>query len=500
MGKTLILTGRESRHLDYALAAAMALKHFGEAEILSMSKRRLPEYLESVTEFTQIVILGISLADDPERLAKALARLKKKSVKVCWLSGIDFPEWLGDDVRKGFDSVTISQTGSVSAAVEERFKLDYAEWTAFRNESSPLYQKYLEYLGAAEYFYRNYQNEDATRQLIHHIARHDLETTWSESEERMIEHFRQYGHREILGKSNVIVELKEKIKCLAENNRVRRILILGESGSGKENVAMSIHSATHEMHRHGQPEEPFKAFNCASTNPQLLESTFLGHTKNAYTGAAKDCEGLFEIANGGTLFLDEIGDLPLEAQGILLRILEEGRVQRMGEDKKEIKVDVRVIAATNRDLPTLVHEGKFRLDLYQRLSVVQISVPPLRQHKEDIPQLAFSYRTRNNMGSWLTQEQNDALMDYDYPGNVRELYTLLERAFVFGETDYRKLVREHKALNAALLTQEKTEVSDNLDEAIRLHVRRVLEKYNDNVSQAAKALGIARNTLKKHLK
>ena len=197
--------------------------------------------------------------------------------------------------------------------------------------------------------------------------------------------------------------------------------------------------------------------------------------------------------------MDEIGELPLEAQGLLLRVLEEGRFQRLGSNGSEIEVDVRVIAATNRDLASMVRDGKFRLDLYQRLSVIQLRIPPLREHKEDIPLIAYSYRDRNKMGGWLSQEQVDALMEYDFPGNVRELYNLLERALVLEITDYKQLIREHCELNAALLPQDKVEVPDNLDEAMRLHVKHVCEKYNGNITKAAEALGTSRNTVRKYL-
>ncbi len=310
----------------------------------------------------------------------------------------------------------------------------------------------------------------------------------------MIEHFRRYGHRELIGNSSVILKLREQINLLAEKDHAR-VLIIGESGTGKETVATQIHNKS----RRGKDDEPFIPFNCASVNPQLLESRFLGYKKGAFTGASEDHPGLFEAANGGTLFLDEIGELPLEAQGLLLRVLEEGRFQRVGDTAKEVEVDVRIIAATNRDLPSMVRDGKFRLDLYQRLSVIQLRAPTLRERKEDIPLLAYNYRDHNQMGGWLSREQNEALKEYDYPGNVRELYNLLERAHVMGITDYKQLIREHKEMNAALLPQDKVEVPDNLEEATRLHVKRVCEKYNGNITHAAEAMGVSRNTVRKYL-
>ncbi len=218
----------------------------------------------------------------------------------------------------------------------------------------------------------------------------------------------------------------------------------------------------------------------------------------ASSGSTESRLGTFETSNGGTLFLDEVGELPLEAQGLLLRVLEEGRFQRMGENAREVEVDVRVIAATNRNLPSMVRDGKFRLDLFQRLSVIQLRVPALREHKEDIPLISYSYRERNKMGGRLTQSQIEALQSYDFPGNVRELYNLLERAYVLGVTDFRQLVREHMELNAALLPKEEVAVPDNLEEVTRLHVKRVVEKYNGNITKAAEALGTSRNTVRKY--
>ncbi|MBP5638005.1 MAG: sigma 54-interacting transcriptional regulator [Victivallales bacterium] len=491
MEKTLILTGW--KHGDYAIAAALALRHFGNADLLGMSKRRLPEFMEEVSGYSEIVILGVSLSGDTERLGKALARLKGEKVKVTWLSGLDFPEWIGEDVRSNMDSY-ISPSESVSMAVAEYYDLNHDEFKAYTDESQPLGMKYMEFMRAAEFFYRNYQDDDSYPRVIRHIVMHDVESKWTPNEKRMIDHFRRYGHRELIGNSDVILKLQEQVNLLAEKDHAR-VLIVGESGTGKETVATQIHNKS----RRGKDEEPFIIFNCASVNPQLLESRFLGYRKGAFTGANENHLGLFEAANGGTLFLDEIGELPLEAQGLLLRVLEEGRFLRVGDAAKEIEVDVRVIAATNRDLPSLVREGKFRLDLYQRLSVIQLRTPTLRERKEDIPLLAYSYRDRNKMGSWLSREQTDALMEYDFPGNVRELNNLLERAYVLGITDYKQLIREHRELNAALLPKDKMEVPDNLEEATRLHVKRVCEKYNGNITKAAEAMGVSRNTVRKYL-
>ena len=488
MGRRLILTGW--KYSDYALAAALALRHFGNAEILGMSRLRLPEYLESVSGYSEIVILGVSLGGDADRLAADLEALRKRGVKVLWISGCDFPAWIGDSVRSNLES-HVSPEGSVSSAVAEYYGLDESELAPYCDEGHPIGRRYVEFLEAAEYFYRNYQDEEAYSRVIRHIACKDSEDKWSESEKLMIEHFRRYGHRELIGKSSAMSRLQEKVNLLAAHDRTR-VLILGETGTGKETVAAQLHNKSRRA------QEPFVAFNCACVNPQLLESTFRGYEKGAFTGATERRLGIFETSNGGTLFLDEVGELPLEAQGLLLRVLEEGRFQRMGENAREVEVDVRVIAATNRDLPSMVRDGKFRLDLFQRLSVIQLRVPALREHKEDIPLISYSYRERNKMGGRLTQSQIEALQSYDFPGNVRELYNLLERAYVLGVTDFRQLVREHRELNAALLSKEAVEVPDNLEEVTRLHVKRVVEKYNGNITKAAEALGTSRNTVRKY--
>ena len=307
-----------------------------------------------------------------------------------------------------------------------------------------------------------------------------------------MEHYRRYGHRELVGKSAAMKELRGYIDRVAAHPEAR-VLILGESGTGKETVALQIHTKSPRRN------EPFYAFNCASVNPELLESRFFGHMKGAFTGADRDEPGLFELADGGTLFLDEIGELPLAAQGILLRILEGGRFMRVG-GKTEIKTDVRLITATNRNLPQMVRKGKFREDLFMRLNVVQIRVPPLREHKEDIADIADHWWF-GRFKKHLSEKQIAALKEYDYPGNVRELMNLLERAAVLGESDFAQLVARHREMNAGFNEGDDGSspaiAPDLLDDAIREHVRRVLRKYALNVTRAASALGISRTTLRK---
>ena len=339
----------------------------------------------------------------------------------------------------------------------------------------------------------NYQDEKSYPKAIRYLAAGVAEKAWDDDAKRVVAHYRRYGGRELVGKSAAMRTLQERINRIATFPDAR-VLILGESGTGKETVALQIHNKS------ARRNEPFYAFNCASVTPELLESRFFGHERGAFTGADKRKAGLFEMANGGTLFLDEIGELPLEAQGLLLRVLDGGRFLRMG-GSGEIAVDVRLITATNRNLPQRVREGRFRGDLFMRLNVVQIRIPPLREHKEDIWYIADGWWLQHHKRH-LAEEQIAALMEYDYLGNVRELLNLLERATVLGETDFTALVNEHKEMNAGLADDTSSGLAsapDELEAAIRLHVRRVFDKFGQNTSKTAAALKVSRNTVRKHL-
>ena len=487
----LILTGWFWK--DYAIAAAVALRYYKKADIYGVSTRRLPEMLnEAGSKYKEIAILGVGLTGDPELLEKALTKLQKNGVHVRWISALNFPEYIGDNIRKKLDSFICYDDG-ITEATSQCFKLSYDDIAPLALQEVPKSLRSVhELLEAAMYFYRNFQDERAYGMAIYHIAQNEAESRWGHCERQMIEHYRRYGHRELVGKSDVMMDLQDRINRIAPRDTAR-VFIYGESGTGKETIAMFIHQKS------PRKNEPFCTFNCASVTPNLLEDRFFGHEKGAFTGANEQKKGLFEIADGGTLFLDEIGEMPLEAQGVLLRVLEGGRFTRVG-GTEEISVDVRLITATNRDLAELVQEGKFREDLYHRLCVVQIHAPSLREHKEDIEQIAN--------GRWLKEhhrrleaDQIEILKSYDYPGNVRELLNILERAIVLDESDFAKLFKEHKAMTAKLRpsTPNKEEAPDELDAAVRIHVKRVYEKYDKNLTKAAEALKAARNTVKKYL-
>jgi len=231
---------------------------------------------------------------------------------------------------------------------------------------------------------------------------------------------------ELIGQSSALEAIAHQIDLVASTDST--VLILGESGTGKELVAREIHRRSKRSGR------PLIKVNCAAVPRELYESEFFGHAKGAFTGALRDRIGRFELADGGTLFLDEVGEIPLEVQAKLLRVLQEGELERVGEERTR-RVNVRLVAATNRDLRSESEAGKFRQDLYYRLSVFPIELPPLRRRKEDIPLLAehfleLSARRAGKPKLPLTLAAVQQLQPYDWPGNVRELQHVIERAII----------------------------------------------------------------------
>lgn len=490
MPKTLIITGWGWK--DYAFAAALALRYCKEADVLGMSVRRLPEFLGEVQGYRSILILGVGLGGNSVLLSKGLARLAADKVKTTWISALPLPQAIADTVRGKLECHVVADADSITDAVSRVLNIpadDLAQLLQDKKATAQAKSVHL-LLDAAMYMYRNYQDEMVYANAIRHIATGDDEKQWSAAEHKMVAHYLRFGSRELVGKSDTIQDLLERINRVAPKEHAR-VLIHGETGTGKETVALQIHNKS------PRKEQPFIAFNCAVVTPDLLESRFLGYEKGSFTGANERHHGVFEQAHGGTLFLDEIGELPLGAQGILLRVLEGGRFARLG-GKEDVEVDVRLIVATHRDLAGMVREGKFREDLFHRLNVIQIRIPPLREHKEDIAQLANGYWLKQHSRR-LEPKQIEALMAYDYPGNVRELFNLLERASVMDEKDFNRLLVEHRQLTASLLPKTEVEYPDNLEEMTRQHVRQVYEKCGSNLTKTAAALGVARNTVRKYL-
>ncbi len=280
------------------------------------------------------------------------------------------------------------------------------------------------------------------------------------------------------------------------------ILITGESGTGKELVARALHE--NSSRRTG----PFVAVNCAAISAQLLESELFGHVRGAFTDAKTDRTGLFVEANGGTLFLDEIGEMPLEMQSKLLRALQERKVRPVG-GSREISFDTRIVAATNKDIDAAVERNEFREDLFYRINVVRIAVPPLRSRGGDILELAQGFldkfgRQSSKRVEGFVSDAARKLLDYDWPGNVRELENVVERAVTLTRfdkitvEDLPERVREHKS-DTFVVPAEDPEYLPTLDELERRYIARVLKVVNGNKTQAAKVLGVDRRTLYRKL-
>ncbi|WP_353684713.1 sigma-54 dependent transcriptional regulator [Thermodesulfovibrio sp. 3907-1M] len=301
---------------------------------------------------------------------------------------------------------------------------------------------------------------------------------------------------EIIGKSKAMQEVFYIMQMVSESNA--NVLITGESGTGKELVARAIHKKSLRN------TKPFIIIDCTTIPEALLESELFGHEKGAFTGALDRKIGLFEVANEGTVFLDEIGELPMSLQKKLLRFLQEKEIQRIGSNTR-IKVDVRVISATNRDLEKLVKEGTFREDLYWRLNVVRINIPPLRERKDDIPLLINhflnKYSKENNKPiPQLEPEVINALINYDWHGNVRELANVIERAVVLspsGIISMKHLPRRIQEHSGWTFLKEN---SLNLLEIEKSLILKALTSTGWNQTKAAQILGISRKQLRTKMK
>ena len=304
------------------------------------------------------------------------------------------------------------------------------------------------------------------------------------------------GYHGILGKSQVMLDLFELIENVAQSDTP--VMIQGESGSGKELVARAIHQAS------GRRAKACVKVNCAALNENLLESELFGHVKGAYTGADRIRVGRFEAAHEGTIFLDEIGDIPPAIQIKLLRVLEDRKIERVG-DNRPIPVDVRVISATHKNLDALIEKGLFREDLYFRINVFPLACPPLSQRREDIPLIAMSFIQRNAVTSGkqivgMTPEALVALTRYDWPGNVRELRNAIEYAFVLchgGDIGIAHLPKRITGTTGASEAACPPAVETNPN---RQRLIEVLRKNGGNQSKAAKTLGVSRVTVWKWIK
>ena len=356
-------------------------------------------------------------------------------------------------------------------------------------------------LGADDYVPKPFDNDE-----IRLVVIRALERTRLARENRLLRERieRDYGFGQLIGAGPAMRQVFETIQKVAETDLT--VLVRGESGTGKELVAQALH-------QHGSRRgRPFVAVNCAAISRELVESELFGHEKGAFTGADARRVGRFEAANGGTIFLDEIGDMPAETQAKVLRVLEERSLDRVGGNRP-IDVDVRVVAATHRDLEADVREGRFREDLYYRLKVVELEIPPLRERPEDVPALVdrFLGQLAERLGRPKKQVSGEALASlcrHPWPGNVRELRNAVEQAAVLasgdgiGAEDLRLGDRPGGEVGAAALAglpfgEAKREAVESFE---RAYLLRALHEHDGNVSRTAAAIGMVRQSLQQKIR
>jgi DNA-binding NtrC family response regulator len=444
---------------------------------------------------------SILLVDDEEKILKTLSRALREEGHevVTTASARETQRLLGE---RGFDVVVVDNRmpersgleiiGDLAAAIAEGERPQVIMMTAHASVESAIAAMKL---GAFDYLQKPFEVDEllvvVRKALEHQRLRTQHRYLLSEQEE-------EFGHYGIVGGSRAMQDLIHRLERVAESKST--VLITGETGTGKELAARAIHA------RSAQRDMPLIKVNCAAIPDTLLEAELFGYVRGAFTGATSNKRGRFALADGGTIFLDEIGTLIPAVQAKLLRVLQEREFEPLGAERTQ-KVDVRVIAATNRDLRALVAEGRYQEDLYYRLSVIPIEIPPLRERKEDIPALAEHFRrkheARTGKGTLsLSPGAMQALRDYDWPGNVRELENTIERAVVLSPgpvIEGREILMLGARAPAAGAGLPSLTLRANVDWAERESIRRALERSGGVKKDAAELLGLSQRALSHYL-
>ena len=384
------------------------------------------------------------------------------------------------DVRKGSYLTEVIKSGKLQLNVHR--KMDEVEYIV---NMVPIYGKKNKVLGGISLLnelndvYKLTEKLNLSKIIIQNLKEH-VKSLGSGN----------YNFDDIIAVDKKSIEIKEFAKRIALTDS--NVLITGESGTGKELYASAIHNFSLRK------DFPFIPVNCASFEKSLIESELFGYEEGTFTGAKKNGKtGLFQLANGGVLFLDEIGELEYGLQGKLLRVLQEKSIRKIG-GSKEIPVDVRLICATNKDLFKLMEEGKFRRDLYYRIAIIPLTIPPLRERKDDIPALAnkfisdLSQKYKKDM--FLSQEAIQLLKEYEWCGNIRELKNIIE--FTFNMREERVILKEHLPIKVEenILDSEIIELNEYINKVEKEYINKAIAKYGDSVEgkkKAAKALGIS---------
>ncbi|HEV2706122.1 MAG TPA: sigma-54 dependent transcriptional regulator [Pyrinomonadaceae bacterium] len=441
----------------------------------------------------------ILVAEDEDLMRAIVARLLEEAgyrVAACASAEEALAAFASEDVAVTLTDIRMS--GMDGLALLDRIKDVDAEalvivMTAYSSVDSAVAALRK---GAYDYVTKPFVNEDLLQTVKNALRQREL---FRENRALRRELDRRYSFSEIIGTSDVLQSVFRLVEKVATTNT--NVLIEGESGTGKELVARAVH------HNSPRADRPFVAVNCGALPETLLESELFGHTKGAFTGAATSRPGLFRTAEGGTVFLDEVGEVSQATQVRLLRAVEEHEVTPVGSNTPA-RFDARIICATNRDLEREVAEGRFREDLYYRLNVIEIHLPPLRERREDIPLLVrhFVTRTAREQGREekpFDQRAMSALINYAWPGNVRELQNAVERAFTLSES---RIELEHlpprvrEAVGGTDAMRDPDGLRPTLAEVERRYIFETLNSVNQDKARAANILGIDLSTLYRKLK
>ena len=443
---------------------------------------------------------AILLADDEEKILKRLGRaLRDEGHEVVEASSArDAQRQLGE---RSFDLLVIDNlmpgmTGlelirEVAASMPETERPQIVMMTA--HGSTQIVREAFK-LGIEDFLEKPFEVEELLALARRAVKSQRLRTQKQYLLSERDAEFNQYG---IVGRSRTMQEVIQRAEIVAGTKST--VLIIGETGTGKEMVARLIH------HRSAQRDMPLIKVNCAAIPDTLLESELFGHVRGAFTGATMTKRGKFALADGGSIFLDEIGTLSTAVQAKLLRVLQEREFEPLGAERTQ-RVDVRVVAATNRDLKQMVSEGKFQEDLYYRLNVIPIEIPPLRDRREDIPMLIehFVEKHRQRSGKRIDRVERgvfEALSNYDWPGNVRELENTIERAVVLAtaQTLTEQSVSLLGATSAPTTGLPSTRLHQNLEWVERETIRRALDQAGGVKKDAAELMGISQRALSYYL-
>ena len=504
--------------VDGACGAAAARLAFPDAIVVTSSAARIGETLHDLSndEWDQVHICGVGVSCDWAVVESPALTLKEGEAKLFWHCGRGYLNNEEQRIAKfctpvfhSLDTNTASIVRSLDLGNRSDAQLltELARCDKHVKDSSQTKVRtteqtdWIDYIEASISHYFKYLDQEAYTRAIHKLAKYEL----TPQDRILIEIFRRSGYRYLLhGSSPATRKLKRRIQQCAEIDR--HVIITGESGVGKEHVAHLLWEGS------SQASGPFVPVNCASYagNSSLANSDLFGHLKGAFTGAIGNRRGRFLEADTGILFLDELGELPLDVQAKLLRVIEDGWVTPEGADKPETQVNVRVVAATNKDLSHMIRGGSFRADFYHRIATLRIHVPPLKDRIEDISRIVeerLASLEKEGYTFRLTKKSYKALEQYAWPGNVRQLLKVLDRAVLLEMSVEEAILEEQTSGEASQYTDEVREPGNllfptsvdqvrTMKELQRLYAHNVWELCGKNYAMTARLLGVNPNTLR----